>query len=123
MTVSPPLPLSLSSFCRFAADFAVNHPPLEAARFVDDTFEQPRDGVRAERPLHRDVAHVLEHLLLALRLIDLDALLLLQAADLAGDAGALVEQTDQHFVDAVDVIAQIVKRGHVRLATTSRTLP
>src|SRR5262245_61560231 len=100
------------SFRWFAADLAVNHPPLEAARFIDDTFEQPRDGVRAERPLHRDVPHVLEHLLLALGLIDVDALLLFQPADLAGDARALVEQADQNLVDTVDVFAQIVKGCH-----------
>ena len=33
-------------------------------------------------------------------------------ADLARDARALVQQADEHFVHAVDVVAQIVKRGH-----------
>ena len=59
--------------CYFAVVLAVNHPPLEPPRFVDDPLEQPRDRVGAERAFRRDAAHVREHLLLALGLIDLDA--------------------------------------------------
>src|SRR2546428_2112608 len=108
-----PSPVPVLSFRGLAADFAVHHSALETARFIDDTFEQPRDGIRAERPLHRDVPHVLEHLLLALGLIDLDALRLLQAADLARHARALVQQPDEDLVHAIDVVSQIVKRRHI----------
>src|SRR5262249_37601267 len=100
---------------------AMNQAPFEAPRFVDDPFEQPRDRVRSERPFRRDAAHVREHLLLALRLIHLDPQLLLQLADLARDARALVQQPDQHFVHAIDVVAQIVKRGHSS-STIARSL-
>src|SRR6185295_7076342 len=91
---------------------AVNQSPLQPPRLVDDPLEQPRDRVGAERAFGRDAADVREHLLLALGLIDLDPELLLDPADLAGDARALVQQAHEHFVDAVDVVAQIVKRGH-----------
>src|SRR3954471_7549466 len=56
----------------------VQNAPLQAARFVDNPFEQPRDRVRSQRPLGRDAAHVREHLLLALRLVHLGAELFLQ---------------------------------------------
>ena len=54
--------------------FAVYQTPLEPARFVDDAFEEPGDRVRPERPLRPELAHVREHLLFALGLIDLDPL-------------------------------------------------
>ena len=60
-------------------------------------------------PSAADVAHVLQHVLLAVGLVDLDALLLLQPADLADAARALVQQPDEHFVHAIDVASQIVK--------------
>src|SRR5437762_1426601 len=88
------------------------HAPLETPRFVDDPFEQARDRVRAERPFRRDTPHVFQHLLLPLGLIDLDAELLLDPADLARDARALVQQADQHLVHSVDVVAQIVESRH-----------
>ncbi len=62
---------SSSQLNRFV--FPVDQPPLEPPRLVDDPLEQPRDRVGAERPFRRDAAHVREHLLLALGLIDLDA--------------------------------------------------
>src|SRR5438067_4535742 len=98
---------------------AVNHAPLEPARLVDDAFEQPRDRVGPERPFRRDAAHVCEHLLLALGLIHLDAEILLDAADLARHARALVEQPHQHFVHAIDVVAELVEPAH-RYTRTGR---
>ena len=50
-----------------------------------------------------------QHVLLAVRLVDLDALLLLQPADLADAARPLVQQPHQHFVDPIDVLPQIVE--------------
>ena len=100
---------------------AVDHPPFEPPRLVDDAFEQPRDGVGAQRPFRRDAPHVREHLLLALGLIELDALFLLQPPDLARHARALVQQPDQHLVHPIDVVAQIVKRAHARLSATARS--
>src|SRR5262245_34188148 len=116
--------LSALQLCRLqTSDFrlrfsvAVNHAALETPRFVDDAFEQPGDRVRPQRTLGRDPPHVRQHLLLALGLIHLHAELFLDAPDLARNAGALVEQPDEHLVDAVDVVAQIVKRGHRSSAT------
>src|SRR6478752_3094331 len=51
--------------------FAVDHAPFQPARLVDDALEQPRDGVGPERPLGGNRAHVLQHLLLAIGLVDL----------------------------------------------------
>src|SRR2546428_8667624 len=87
---------------------AVNHTPLEAARFVDDALEQARDRVGPERPLACDAAHVFDDLLLALGLIDFDAERLLQPPDLARAARALVEQPDEDLVHAIDVVPQVV---------------
>ena len=68
------------------------------------------------------LAHVVEHVLLAIRLIDLDALLLLQPADLADAARALVEQPHEHFVHAIDVPPQIVERhGFMSRRVSRRT--
>ncbi len=83
-------------------------PPLEPPRLIDDSFEKPRDRVRAERALRGDASHVIEHLLLAIRLIDLDAQILLQAADFAGAPRPLVQQAHEHLIHPVDVLAQIV---------------
>src|SRR5438093_217346 len=114
--------LAVSFQLRFRFNVLVDHAALEPPRFVDDAFEQPRDGVGTERSLRRDAAHVREHLLLALGLIHLDAELLLDPPDLARDAGALVEEPDEHFVHPIDVVAQIVKRGH-NSSTTARIPP
>ena len=57
------------------------------------------------------LANVRQHFFLPIGLIDLDALLLFQAADLADAARPLVQQPDQHLVDPVDVAPQIVKSG------------
>src|SRR3954454_4215661 len=75
--------------------FAVDHAPLQPPRLVDDALEQPRDGVGPERPLGGDRAHVLEHLLLAIGLVDLRPGFLLQAPDLADAARPLVQQADE----------------------------
>src|SRR5207249_11264155 len=88
--------------------FAVNHPPFEAPRLVDDSFEQPPDRVGSERPLARDLPHVPEDVLLAIRLINLDAHFLFEPTNLADAPCSLVEQPDEHFVDAVDIRSQIV---------------
>src|SRR5262252_977100 len=90
----------------------VDEPPLEAARFVDDALEQPRDRVGTERAFGCDAADVREHLLLAFGLIHLGADLLLEPADLTGHAGAFIQQADQHFIHPVDVVSQIVERRH-----------
>ena len=85
---------------------------LDPPRFVDDALEQRRNGVGSERPLRRNLANVRQHVVLAARLIDLDALLLLEPSDLAHAPRALVQQPDQHLVHAIDVAPQIVKRRH-----------
>jgi hypothetical protein len=84
--------------------FAVHKPSLQTASLVDDALEQPGNRVWSERPFRRDAAYVSQHLLLALRLIDLDAELFFQQSDLARHAGALVQEPDQHFVYAVDIV-------------------
>src|SRR5262245_37629759 len=83
--------LQTSTFRLQIRTLAVYDAAFEAARFVDDPFEQPADRLRPQRALARHVAHVLEDLLLALGLIDLDAELLFQLADFAGAARPLVE--------------------------------
>src|SRR5690349_1927695 len=90
----------------------MNDASLEAPRFVDDPLEETRDRVGPERPFGRDTPHVRDHLLLALGLVHLDAEVFLEAPDLARHARALVEQPHQHFVHAVDVVAQIVHPAH-----------
>src|SRR5262245_54602741 len=55
-----------------------------------------------------------EHLFFALRLVNLHAELFLQLADLARDPRTLVEQAHEHFVDPVDIVAEIVERPHHR---------
>jgi len=85
--------------------FVMHDPPFEPARFIDDAFEEPRDGVGAERPLGGNGADVSDHFLLASRLVDLDAEFLFQPADLADAPGPLVEQADEDFIDAIDVLA------------------
>jgi hypothetical protein len=55
---------------------------------------------------------VIDDLLFAVWLIDGDALGLLQAANLARYARALVQQADDDLVHTIDVSAQFVKRGH-----------
>ena len=60
--------LRLACVPRLAVD------PLEAPRFVDDAFEQPRDGIAVERPAALTRAHVLAApSRLAVRLVDLQA--------------------------------------------------
>src|SRR3954466_15888316 len=95
-----------------AVFFLLHQPALEAARFVDDPLEEPGDGVGTERPFGGDAAHVQQHLLFALRLVNLDAELLLHAPDLARDARALVQQPHQDLVDPIDVVPQIIQSGH-----------
>ena len=82
----------------------VTNPP----RLVDDSLEQPRDRIRAERPFCGDASHVVEHLLLAIRLVNLDAQFLLEAADFTRAPGPLVEQAHEYLVHAVDVLSQIL---------------
>jgi len=93
---------------------AVNHAALETSCFVDDAFEQAADGIGAERPLAGDLAHVLQDVFLPIRLIDLDSLRFLQPPDLADAARALVEETHQHLVHAIDVLPEIVQRHKFR---------
>jgi hypothetical protein len=68
----------------------MDHAALEASRLVDDSLEQARDRFGAQRPLNSDTAHMRQNFLLAVRLIHLDALLLLQAPDFADAARPLV---------------------------------
>src|SRR4051812_39546540 len=82
---------------------SMNDTPLEPPRFVDNAFEQSCDGIRAEGAFPRYLAHVFQHILLAIRLIDLDPLCLLQFAHRAYAPGPFVEQADQDFVHPVDI--------------------
>src|SRR5439155_3789553 len=100
---------------RLETVFVVNDPPLQPARLVDDAFEQPPDGFGPQGPFGGNATHVFEHQLLAVRLVHLEALQLFQSADFAHASCALVQKAHQHFVDSVDVVAQIVKRGHGQL--------
>ena len=52
---------------------------------------------------------MLEHLLFALRRVDGQAEHALHLADLDGVFGALVEQADDDFIDAVDGVAEAVE--------------
>ena len=86
------------------------------------------DRVGTERSFHGNAANVIDDFLLAFGLIDRHALCLLQPADFARDAGALVEQPDDDLVDAVDIPAKILKRRHLnsscnrsRFSATERT--
>src|SRR5919106_2548436 len=107
---------------RDRGDLAVDHAPFEPSGLIDDALEQPCDGVRPQRPFHCDVPHVLEHLLLALGLIQLDALFFFHPSDFARHARALVQEPDEHLVHPIDVVAKIVKRAHARLSATVRIL-
>ena len=91
---------------------SVDDSPLEPPRLVDDSFEQPTDRLWPERSFARHVAHMPEHVLLAIWLIDLDALLLFQLPDLADAPGPLVEQPDEHLVHPIDIASQIVQSSH-----------
>src|SRR5207247_9804611 len=117
---APAARMSLSRLpvIRHHSDFPVHHPALQPPRLVDNPFEQPRDRVGSERTLDRDAADVIEHLLLALRLIHPDAQLLLHSSDLARHTGAFVQEPHQDFVHPIDVAAKIVKRAHARLSTS-----
>ena len=86
-------------------DAVVDDPPFEPARLVDDPLEEAGHRLAAERPFRGDASDVRQHFLLAVGLIDLDALRLLQAADLADAARPLVQQPNEHFVDTIDVLA------------------
>jgi hypothetical protein len=94
----------------------VHDAAFQPPRLVDDSFEQAADRLRPERALARDLAHVLQDLLLALGLIDLDAELLFQLADFAGAARPLVEKAHQHLVDAIDVLPEVVECPHGHMA-------
>src|SRR5215467_5583267 len=96
------------AFIQNSVVFFLGDPSLEPPRLVDDSLEQPRDRIGAERPFRGDASHVVEHLLLAIRLVDLDAHLLLEAADFTRAPGPLVQQTHEYFVHAVDVLSQIL---------------
>jgi hypothetical protein len=90
--------------------FVMHNAPFEAAGLVNDAFEEAGDRFRTERALDREAPNVVEHQLLALRLIYLNALFFLQTAHLTGDTRPLVEQPHEDLVDTVDVFSQIVKR-------------
>src|SRR6187200_181757 len=87
----------------------MNHPPLEPPRFVDDALEQPADCLRAKWPFVRDLAHVLEHFLLAVGLVDIDARRLLEPPDFTHTPCALVQQPHEDFVHPVDVASEFVE--------------
>jgi hypothetical protein len=87
----------------------VDHAAFETPRFVDDPFEQPGNGFRSEWSLGRYAPDVCQHLFFAIGLVDLQALLLLETADLTYAPRPLVQEPDEHFVDPIDVAPQIVK--------------
>src|SRR5204863_10212189 len=78
---------------------------LHATRLVDDSFKKTPHSDRIERPLG-DPLDVLEDVLLPLRRIDGQSEHALQLADLDGVLGALVEEADDHFVDAIDGVPE-----------------
>src|SRR5205823_2606707 len=80
----------------------MNDAPFEPTRFVDDALEQPADRVWSERAFARDLAHMLQHVLLTIGLVDLDSQLLFHAADFADAPRPLVQQPYEHFVDTID---------------------
>src|SRR5512145_2487 len=100
----------------------VNDAALEPARLVDDAFEEPPDGVGAERPFAGHLAHVLQHVLFAIGLIDVHALGLFQPSDFTHASCALVEQTDQHFVHPIDVSSQFIERHIVHACGAAHAL-
>src|SRR5436190_18144358 len=100
------LSVSILSGTRTAVRFAVHDSTLQPSPFVDDPLEQPHNRLGVERSLARDAPDVVEHLLLAFRLVHFHVLLLLQASNLARAARPLVQQTHQHFVHAIDIATQ-----------------
>src|SRR4051812_2807532 len=89
--------------------------PLHAARFVDDSFEKTADGGGIERAAGR-LLHVQQHLLFALRRVNGQAQVRLDLADLDGVLRALIEQSHDDFIDAVDGVA---KAGKLELCVLS----
>src|SRR5262249_14132098 len=84
------------AFIQNSVVFFLGDPSLEPPRLVDDSLEQPRDRIGAERPFRGDASHVVEHLLLAIRLVNLDAQFLLEAADFTPAPAPPVHQTPPH---------------------------
>jgi hypothetical protein len=72
-------------------------------------LENPPQMVPAERPgIVRD--YPVEHLPFAHRLIDRRTVVMLELADLLGEARALIKQRDQLQIDFVDPLAQVIER-------------
>src|SRR5262249_55528940 len=94
--------------------------PLEVPRLVDDAFEEPLDDLIVERPVVERL-HVLQHFLLALRLVDRNAHLALQPADLERACRARVQQPHQRLVEQVDPLPQVVDVGSHASPFSQRT--
>src|SRR6185436_14709791 len=96
---------------------------LGTARFVDDAFEDAHDGVARERTgeILRGLPHLLEHPLLAIRLVDGHAELVFQLADFHRARDADVQQAHQLVVDGVDAIPQVVDAQDFSQRTYSST--
>jgi hypothetical protein len=90
----------------------VHDAAFHTSRFVDDPLEESADRIRPERALYGHVPDVIDDLFFAIGLINGYALCLLQAANLARHARALIQQADDHLVHTIDVSPQFVKRGH-----------
>src|SRR5205814_307566 len=81
---------------------------LHAPRLVDDPFEKTPHGGRIERPFG-GALDVQQNVLLPFRRVNRAAEDAFQLPDLDGVLGALVEEADDHFVDAVDGVAEAVQ--------------
>src|SRR5262249_23766223 len=94
---------------------------LQAAHFVDNSFEDPFQRIRAERPVvvGRDVA---KDVFLALRLVNWQIDRLLHFPDAFHHFGSPVQSLQQLAVDGVDVVA-ILRKKLERLFASHPSIP
>src|SRR5258705_4727326 len=92
-------------------------------RLVDDAFEDPDHCLRRQRAgeVVRRLPDLLEHFLLAVRLVDRHAKLVFQLADFDRAGDPHVQQPHQLVVNDVDAITQLVDAQDFSQRTYSST--
>ena len=83
---------------------------LDAARFVDDAFEEAADGGVLQWTGRRSL-DVMQDVFFALGRVDREGQVSFNLADLDGVFRALIEELDQHLIHAVDRFAQADQFG------------